>query len=564
MTAVSSATGPAVPVVPASSTWGGVTTMARYGLRSHRWAFAGVAFLGFIAPYATGASYATAAGTAAARAAFGRQTTALGPQLAYLVPLPIRPDTVAGYLWWKGLTWMTLVVAAWGLAAATGLIRNEEERGLMETWLASPLGRARLLLSRSVAFILAAAAAVVVTGLGTAAGLAAGKASVEPLALVEQGAALLGIALACFGVGLAAAQLATTRRGALALGGLVLLALYALDAMARVNAGLTGWAVISPFHLADLTTAVVPGGHVDGAATGALYGIAALLIALSALGFRRRDLLGSLLRRRDIETRVVRTPSANPLLRLPVLRSLWQQRIGLAAWLVGTMVGADLLVSLARGAGKLLASVPGFDRDVQAAGTSSPATAVVGSIWLGVAALIVAAYAIAQTSRWAGDDAEGRLEMELAQPVPRWGVVAERCLTLTVASVVMAALGSLVTAAVAPSQGVHLATGRLLIATGLLALLALTFGAVGALVISRLPRVAAPMLGVIAVASFYIPLLAPLFRWPDWVLDLSLFHLYGTPLTTGVYWTGLWVMAAIVVVGFGGAMAAMRVREVGR
>jgi hypothetical protein len=31
-----------------------------------------------------------------------------------------------------------------------------------------------------------------------------------------------------------------------------------------------------------------------------------------------------------------------------------------------------------------------------------------------------------------------------------------------------------------------------------------------------------------------------------------------------VYWTGLWVMVAIVVVGFGGAMAAMRVREVGR
>src|ERR1039458_8039779 len=69
---------------------------------------------------------------------------------------------------------------------------------------------------------------------------------------------------------------------------------------------------------------------------------------------------------------------------------------------------------------------------------------------------------------------------------------------------------------------------------------------------------------MVAVAGFYIPLFAPLFTWPSWVLDLSLFHLYGTPLTTGVYWTGLWVMVAIVVVGFGGAMAAMRGREVGR
>lgn len=154
--------------------------------------------------------------------------------------------------------------------------------------------------------------------------------------------------------------------------------------------------------------------------------------------------------------------------------------------------------------------------------------------------------------------------MEIAQPIARWRVVAERAVTLVVAALLMAAVGSVVTGAVAPSQGVHLDTGALVTATALLALLALTFGAVGALVISRLPRVAVPVLAVVAVAGFYIPLFAPLFKWPGWVLDLSLFHLYGTPLTTGVYWTGLWVMVAIVVVGCGGAMAAMRVREVGR
>jgi ABC-2 type transport system permease protein len=459
---------------------------------------------------------------------------------------------------------LTLVFAAWGLAAATGLIRNEEERGLLETWLASPLGRARLVLARVAAFTLAAAGAVVITGLGTAAGVASGKASIGFGSLVEQGLPLLGMTLVGFGVGLVAAQLATTRRGALGLGGAVLLALYVLDAVARVNPGLDGVAAISPFHLTDLTTAVVPGGQFHGGATLALYLTAAVLIGLAVAAFRERDLMAGLLRGRVTATPVVRLPSENPLLRLPVLRNLWQQRLGLVGWVVGTMVGAALIVSLARSTGKLLASVSGFNRFVQAAGTNSAETAVVSSVWLSIAALIVAAYAINQTSHWAGDDAEGRLEMEIAQPVPRWAVVAERCATLIVGALLMAALGSLVTAAVAPGQGVHLDTGRLLVATGLLALLALTFGAVGALVIARLPRVAVPVLGVVAVASFYLPLLAPLFRWPGWALDLSLFHLYGTPLTTGVYWTGLWVMVAIVVVGFGGAMAAMRVREVGR
>jgi hypothetical protein len=59
-------------------------------------------------------------------------------------------------------------------------------------------------------------------------------------------------------------------------------------------------------------------------------------------------------------------------------------------------------------------------------------------------------------------------------------------------------------------------------------------------------------------------LLVPLFRWPDWVLDLSLLHLYGMPLTSGVFWTGLWVMLGIMVIGFGGATLAMSRREVGR
>ncbi|MHB1522638.1 MAG: hypothetical protein ACYCS9_07420 [Candidatus Dormibacteria bacterium] len=542
----------------------GVLTSLRYGLRAHRWALAGVGSLGFLSPYTTGVSYLAAVGTAAARANFGRQTLALGPQLAYLIPLPLRPDTVAGYLWWKGLTWMTLVFAAWGLAAATGAIRNEEERGLIEVGLASPVGRTRLVLSRAAAFTLAAGAAVVITGLGTAAGVAAGKGSIPPGALVEQMLPLLGIALVCFGVGLLSAQLAITRRGAIGLGGAALLSLYALDALARVNPGLDGVAAVSPFHWADLTTAVVPGGRFAGLPTLALYVLALSLIGIGAMAFRERDLGASLLPQRVASTSAGRSPSANPVLRLPVLRSLWQQRVGLIGWAAGTMVGAALIVSLARGTGKMLGSISGFARLVQAAGTSHAATAVVGSVWLSIAALIVAAYAITQTAHWAADDAEGRLEMEIAQPLPRWAVVGERCVTLAAGALLVTALGSLVTAAVAPAQGVHLDPVRLLLATALLSLLALAFGAVGALVISRFPRAAAPVLGVVAVAGFYLPLLAPLLRWPSWALDLSLFHLYGAPLTMGVYWNGLWVMLAVVVLGFGGAMAEMRVREVGR
>ena len=49
-----------------------------------------------------------------------------------------------------------------------------------------------------------------------------------------------------------------------------------------------------------------------------------------------------------------------------------------------------------------------------------------------------------------------------------------------------------------------------------------------------------------------------------WLLNLSVFQLYGTPLLSGIYWTGLWAMVAVVVVGFGAATLLMERRELSR
>ena len=539
--------------------------LLRFGLHAQRWWFAAVAFLGFVAPYSTGATYLAAVPNAAARASFAQATRTIGTALAYLIPLPRRPDTVQGYMWWKGLTFLTLIFAAWGLAAAVSLVRADEERGLTEIWLAAPVARVRALLSGTAAFLVAALGAAALTALGIGAGLNVAKVSVNAGAAVGQVVPLVGIAMACFSIGLVAAQLAATRRGALGLGTVVLLVLYALDALARVNPALVGVAAASPFHLADNSTPLVPGGSFDGAATAALFAIAALLLALAALGFARRDLMASLLPRRSGAVQVTVTPSGNPLFRQAILSRLWQQRIGLIGWTAGIAIGAALLVSIAHSTGGLLKGMGGIARLLTASGTAGdPSLYVVSSIWFGIAALVLAAYAIAQVTRWASDDVEGRLEMEIAQPVARWRVVLERVITLTLVSTLIAAVGSLVTGLILPSQGLHVGTGPLILATVLLVPLALSYGALGALVISRVPRIAMGLLSFIAVLGFYLPLFQPLFRWPDWTQDLSFFHLYGTPLVTGVFWVGLWIMLGIIVVGFGGAMAAMRVREVGR
>lgn len=539
--------------------------MIRIALRSHRWAALGVALIGFVATYAQGAAFKAAAGTTAAeRAAFGKQISALGPQLAYLIPLPVHPETLAGYLMWRGYGFLPVILGFWAFMAATGAIRGDEDSGRLETWLASSVGRVRVVAARLAAFTIAAAVAVGVTAVGAFAAMRVGGGSIGAGPLAEQSVALLALVLVCFAVGLAVAQLVPSRRAASAVAGVVLLVLFMIDSLSRVRTGLGGWVSVSPFHLYNETRAIAPGGAFDAGATIALYVTALVLAALATAAFVRRDLMASLFGGpRHVEA-AVHVPSRNPALRVPVLSALYEQRLGLVAWILGTGVVAAFMVSLTASTSDLFESTPGLRAYLEASGTSDPKLLVLGQFWFGLAGLLIAAYTITQVARWASEDGEGRLEMTIAQPVRRGRVVLERCATLALGAAAMAAFGSLVVAALAPGQGIELDAGRMAVATALLVLLGLTFGGLGALVIARLPRVAVPLLAVLALGGYLMLSLGPLFKWPEWVLDLSLFHLYGAPLTSGVYWTGLWSMVAVTVAGFGVGLVAMRFREVGR
>ena len=91
----------------------------------------------------------------------------------------------------------------------------------------------------------------------------------------------------------------------------------------------------------------------------------------------------------------------------------------------------------------------------------------------------------------------------------------------------------------------------------------LSFAAIGALLASRVPRQTVAVLATLAFLSYLITEGGPLLKWPDWVLKLSVFSLYGSPLTSGVYWTGLWILLVVTVVGFGLAAVLMQRRDVG-
>src|SRR5205807_1394710 len=104
---------------------------------------------------------------------------------------------------------------------------------------------------------------------------------------------------------------------------------------------------LSPFYYFDRTNALLPNGGLDLGGTIGLLVLALVLTGLAAAWFERRDLGASLLRGGRSRPAVF-DPDPNPLLRVPVLPGLYEQRIGLAVWMIATAITAGFLVSIAR------------------------------------------------------------------------------------------------------------------------------------------------------------------------------------------------------------------------
>jgi hypothetical protein len=62
--------------------------------------------------------------------------------------------------------------------------------------------------------------------------------------------------------------------------------------------------------------------------------------------------------------------------------------------------------------------------------------------------------------------------------------------------------------------------------------------------------------------EYFLGDLAPLFKLPDWMANLSVFHLYGNPVVGGPPWTPAVSMLLVFLVGFGAALVLMRRRDV--
>src|SRR5207248_2408075 len=154
-----------------------------------------------------------------------------------------------------------------------------------------------------------------------------------PLAL--EGLAMWVLTLFVFAFALLVAQLVTTRRSATGIAGIIVLALFMLNAAARSGVGVGAIRWLSPFYLFERSTPLLRGGSLDGAATAALAVGSLVLVGLAVVAFIRRDIGGPLFRVAPGITRVEWRPAGDPLLRTPALAIVDQQRVWIVAWARG-------------------------------------------------------------------------------------------------------------------------------------------------------------------------------------------------------------------------------------
>lgn len=538
-------------------------TLFRIALRSHLGGFVAMTAIGALAALGNAIAFAEIAGDdAASRAIFAQQMQILGRQMSFMLPAPLELETLSGYLQWRHFGSLGIPYAFWAVIAASGAARGDEERGLVEQWLAAGVRRSRYLLIRVAAFTVVALGTVAAMMAAAWLGAIVSGERLAPEDLAKQGVAIVSLALCCFGITLAVAQLRTTRAGAAGAAAILIFALYLVNAAGR-NGDLETIRVASPFWAYERSAPMLREGELDIPATLALLGASALLVGAATVGFAARDLGGPLLRILPRAGRATYRPAADPFLRLPVLALVDQQRGTIAGWAIGIGALAAFMVSLTRTMVDAMLAIPTMRLYFERLGTVGYDT-FVGVVWGSNALLLLSLYAIFQVGAWVADDAEGRLEATLAQPASRVRVALERLGALLIGVSVIAAAGATAVWLMAAREAIDLSGDRFLVASVLMVTVPYAFAAIGAVVAGWRPRLAVPLLTAVAIASYFTQQFAPLLDLPEWVGRTSIYALYGTPMSTGVEWGGIATLVAIGVVGTVLAAATMQRRDVGR
>jgi ABC-2 type transport system permease protein len=503
-------------------------------------------------------------GTVADRRQLAAQMELL-PQIFHgLLGAPVNIDTLPGFISWRLMGIVPLMVGLWSAVALAGTIAGEASRGTLEVVLSMPVSRLRLAAQKyaahAVAMVLALVVAAVLTWLSSVT-FAALPGDEMDFATALAGFSLT-LAVALLGGGIAFALGPIVGRGlAAGAAAVYLFGSYIVNGYGEMVPGFDVLRLGSVFHW---TAGHRPmAGLYDWPPVIAVVAAAVGLALVGAWLFRRRDLAGFV--SLPVPARLAGGGALLGRWTLggPTRRSLGERLPAALGW--GGAIGAyGMFIALAADEfARTLDAVPQIREMISQFYPELDFSTGAGMLQLVVFAfmpLVVGLAGAAIAHGWAADERDGRLEIILAAPIRRlaWALRSGAG-ALGAAFLVGLLVGLLMGAgaAIAGNEPVPVFTGGVVIG-----LYGSAIAGVGLAVGGLLrPAWAGPAAGGLVVGFYLLDLLGAILGVPDWLADLSLVRHLGQPIAGVLNWPGMALCIGLAVGGLVVAAAGMARRD---
>ena len=353
----------------------------------------------------------------------------------------------------------------------------------------------------------------------------------------------------------------TSRAAAGFAGGLYAL-FFILDGTGRVYEAAAWVRRLSPNYYYDLSKPLIASYGTNVAAMVFLLALSLLLLAASAIVFLRRDvgsvavlpLLGG---RRPQPNHVASSQmvidraAGDCWLTSVFMRSVRASGPALGWWTFGIFVYA------AYGSGIAKSSEQQLRNALQG---SSVASKLFGDTLLAsnngflslivflFASIVALLYALIRAGEWPEDQDNGRLDLVLSTPHPRWQVALQTYAAAFTGFVLLALATGVAVLAAAFVTHLTVDTGRVFAASfAFIPPMAVVSGAVYALGARLRSGAVMGIMGTYLTVAFFIDLFRSILNLPSWIGHLSLFNAYGQPMLDGVNWTASGTMVVLAV-----------------
>lgn len=451
-------------------------------------------------------------------------------------------NTVAGFASWRFIGILGILGSIWGLLTSTRLMRGEEEAGRYDLLLAGQTTRRHAggqalagLGAGLLALFVLTALGVIVTGRPPSVGFSLGQCLYFSVTLVAGAAMFLAI-------GALASQLASTRRRAAAMAGVVFGVAYALRMVADTNQGLHWLMWLSPLGWVEETRPLTDPNPV------ALLPVLVLLIAVTAATLHlagTRDVGAASLPGRDSSQPHLALLGGSAGLAVRLMRPV------ALGWLFAVAAFAVLIGTTAESSAKDATGSQGIGQAIGRLGGHGSLVADDLGLTFLILVLLIALISAGQITAMRTEEAGGYLENLLVRPVSRASWFAGRlglsALVLLTAGL-LAGIGAWAGAASQHSGvrfGSLVAAGLNVVPPGLFLL------GLGALVLGAWPRRTSTVVYGYLAWSFLIEFAGGVVHTSHWLLDTSIFfHMVPAPAASPD-WSS---MAIITGLGIGGAV----------